>query len=78
MQTKNGMRWMRKSLMMLTWLTALSVLASCGPRIEAGCAGWRQVQVAGATVDYLAEQDPQALRALIGHQEFGMAAGCWP
>ncbi|WP_273687139.1 hypothetical protein [Ketogulonicigenium vulgare] len=68
---------MRKSLTTLTLLAALGALASCGQTVEAGCAGWRQIQVVGATVDYLAEKDPQALRALIGHQEFGVAAGCW-
>jgi hypothetical protein len=37
----------------------------------------KPVRLAGATVDYLAAQDPEALKALIGHQEFGRAMGCW-
>jgi hypothetical protein len=42
-----------------------------------GCAGWKPVRMAGGTVEYLAAQDPETLKALIGHQEFGRAMGCW-
>ena len=61
----------------LTLLAALMTLASCAPTADAGCAGWRPIRVAGETVDYLAARDPQTLAALIAHQEFGQAQGCW-
>lgn len=59
------------------WLGALAATASCGPTVDPGCAGWRPVRVADATVDYLAAHDAPALAALIGHQEYGQARGCW-
>lgn len=61
----------------LTLLIAPVALASCGPTADAGCAGWRPVRVADATVDYLAARDPQTLAALIAHHEFGQSQGCW-
>lgn len=63
--------------MILTLLIAPAALASCGPTADAGCAGWRPVRVADATVDYLAARDPQTLAALIAHHEFGQSQGCW-
>jgi hypothetical protein len=63
---------------MLILLTAPVALASCvasGP--SDGCAGWRPVRVSAATVDYLAQNDPETLKALIAHQETGKARGCW-
>lgn len=60
----------------LIWLAVPAMLASCGPSVE-GCAGWRPIRVADATVDHLAESDPQALAALIAHHEMGQAMGCW-
>lgn len=59
------------------WLLVPAVLASCAPSGDPGCAGWRPVRVADATVDYLASRDPQALAALIAHHEAGVARGCW-
>ena len=44
---------------------------------EPGCAGWRQILVADETVDHLAAHDPDALAALIAHQEAGQKFGCW-
>jgi hypothetical protein len=73
-----GLPAMKRSMVLLTLPLWLGTLASCGPvtRPDA-CAGWRQVQVADATVDYLAAHDPQTLKALIGHQQTGQAKGCW-
>ena len=56
---------------------ALCVLASCAAPKNDACAGWRPVQVDNATARAMAMDDPQALRALIAHQEFGQAQGCW-
>ena len=56
---------------------ALCVLASCAAPKNDACAGWRPVQVDDATARSMALDDPQALRALIAHQEFGQAQGCW-
>ncbi len=61
----------------LTLPLALAALASCATTPSDGCAGWKPVRMAGATVDYLAAQDPEALKGLIGHLEFGRAMGCW-
>jgi hypothetical protein len=62
----------------LTLCAAPMILASCvasGP--SDGCAGWRPVRMSAATVDYLAQNDPETLKALIAHQETGKARGCW-
>lgn len=61
----------------LTLLLVLVVSVSCGPATDAGCAGWRDVRVADATVDYLAAHDEAALEALIAHHETGQRLGCW-
>jgi hypothetical protein len=64
----------------LIWPAALTMLASCGlisPTVDPGCAGWRPIRVADATVDHLAANDPQTLAALIAHHEAGQARGCW-
>ena len=54
---------------------APAMLASCAP--NDGCAGWRPVRASAETVDYLAENDPVTLKAMIAHQEFGQSQGCW-
>ena len=54
----------------------LSLLASCVQN-DASCAGWRQISASSASVDYLAANDPAALKAVIGHAEFGHEQGCW-
>lgn len=54
---------------------ALAVAGCVGT--NPGCAGWRQITVADATVDYLAAHDRQTLAALIAHQEAGQKFGCW-
>jgi hypothetical protein len=62
----------------LILLIALGALASCVTTAPSdGCAGWRPVRVSAATVDYLAQNDPETLKALIAHQETGTARGCW-
>lgn len=62
---------------MLTSCAALMPLALCAPMASDGCAGWRPVRASAETVDYLASHDAQALRAMIGHAEFGRQMGCW-
>jgi hypothetical protein len=42
------------------------------------CSGWQQIQIKHETAVWLDQNDQQALRGLIGHQEFGKAQGCWP
>ena len=66
------------SMLMLALSSALAVLASCAP-IPASdpCAGWQPITGALASVDYLATHDPQFLRAVIAHDEFGAKIGCW-
>lgn len=61
----------------LTLCGALGLLASCAtPNID-GCAGWRPVTASEASAEWLAANDPATLKAMIGHQEFGRAQGCW-
>lgn len=62
---------------MLILLLALVGLASCAPTSPDACAGWRPIRVADATVDYLAQNDPQTLSGLIAHLETGQQRGCW-
>lgn len=61
----------------LTFIAGLSILASCTSPASDGCAGWRPVHVSDATARAMAVDDPQALRALIAHHEFGASQGCW-
>ena len=67
------------ALFVLTGATL--ALAGCGdaapPAKPDRCAGWQPVRVLDPTVDYLSENDPQALEALIGHHEFGQSRRCW-
>ncbi|MDH2326022.1 hypothetical protein QCN27_03985 [Cereibacter sp. SYSU M97828] len=65
------------SLKTKTLLPVLAVVGSCGLNVADGCAGWEQIRVADATVDYLAANDPTTLEELIGHHEFGRGRGCW-
>jgi hypothetical protein len=65
------------SIRTLTLPLALAALASCATSPSDGCAGWKPIRMAGETVDYLAAQDSETLKALIAHQEFGRATGCW-
>lgn len=77
MQNVNERRWTMKSIRTLTLLIAPAVLASCATPSLDGCAGWRAIRVADASVDDLAANDPETLKALIGHHETGTARGCW-
>lgn len=58
-------------------LLPLIALVSCAPSASSECAGWRQITGARASVEWLAANDPQFLRAVIAHAEFGRAQGCW-
>ena len=64
----------RKTLILLT---APAVLASCVAQAPNECAGWRKITGAGSSVEWLAQNDPQMLRGVIGHNETGKAQGCW-
>ena len=66
-----------RSIRTLTLPLVLAALGSCATSPSDGCAGWKPVRVAEGTAEYLAAEDPEALKALIGHQEFGRAMGCW-
>ena len=62
----------------LTLCAALGPLASCVTTSPANdCAGWRQITGESASVEWLAANDPQFLRAVIGHNETGQARRCW-
>ncbi|MDZ7905183.1 MAG: hypothetical protein U5N55_11970 [Cypionkella sp.] len=62
----------------LTLCLALVGLASCVAPSPDGCAGWKVISTNRAeTIDYLAANDPQFLRGVIGHAETGSARGCW-
>jgi hypothetical protein len=61
-------------------LLALSVLASCvHPPTDAAdpCAGWEPIQISEATTIRMASDDPQGLREIIAHNEFGQKHDCW-
>ena len=61
----------------LTLCAALSLLASCVTPNTDGCAGWRKVQASDEAVGWLAAHDPEALKDVISHAEYGKAQGCW-
>lgn len=63
-----------------TLLLALAALASCvRPPTDAAdpCAGWEPIQMSAASVDHMAENDPQGLVEIVAHNEFGQKHGCW-
>lgn len=62
---------------MLTLCAVPLVLASCATPNTDGCAGWRPIRASAEAVDYLAQNDAAALKAMIAHAEFGLAQGCW-
>lgn len=62
---------------LLTLPLWLGLLASCAPVTSDPCAGWGQVQLAGASVDWLSVHDPQALTAMIGNQMYGRKLCGW-
>lgn len=64
-----------KSLLLPISLLLLAALASCGPSDR--CAGWEQIQIADATVDYLNTNDRPALQGLVANHRFGQEQGCW-
>lgn len=66
-----------KFKMTLGLLLLLSALASCQTSASVECAGWRPITGARASVEWLASNDAQFLRAVIAHAEFGRAQGCW-
>lgn len=61
----------------LALLPLLIALASCAPSPSSECAGWRPITGSRAAVEWMASNDPQFLRAVIAHAEFGRAQGCW-
>lgn len=55
------------------------LLPSCmtsGPAIDRAtiCAGWAAIHLDPASIDGLTEQDA---RAILAHNEFGLAQDCW-
>ena len=38
------------------------------------CAGWEAIRLDGASIDGLTDRDA---RAILAHNEFGRARGCW-
>jgi len=68
---------MKRSMVPPILLLSLGLLASCATPNTDACAGWRPVQADSATVDFLAQNDPDTLKAMIGHQQTGQARGCW-
>lgn len=56
---------------------SLGLLVSCAPVTSDPCAGWQQIQLAGASVDYLAAHDPPALAEMIGNQLQGRKLCGW-
>lgn len=62
---------------LLTLPLWLVPVASCAPVTSDACTGWQQVQLAGASVDYLAAHDPSALAEMIGNQMYGRKLCGW-
>lgn len=58
-------------------LPAVLGVASCVSPAS-NCAGWESIQTDQTkTLDWLAVNDPSFLRAIVAHDEFGGANGCW-
>lgn len=69
------MRMLRRSLILLIALTGL---ASCGNEVvPSNCVGWGLIDLDENSVPYLADNDPEALRKIIAHAEYGRSRGCW-
>ena len=67
---------MRLKTRMTLALPILLAAAACSVPSDR-CAGWEAVRLGSASVDYLAANDPQALKELIAHHQFGQSQGCW-
>lgn len=59
-------------------LIALTGLASCAASVSpSNCTGWFLIDLDENSVPYLADNDPEALRKIIAHAEYGRTRGCW-
>ena len=59
-------------------ILSLALVASCTtPTASDPCAGWSFIDGQDASLVFLATHDPQFLRAVIAHDEFGAKIGCW-
>jgi len=65
--------WTKKLIL----LVALTSLASCAQTISSNCSGWGPLYAKEATVTYLNSNDPELLKGLIAHQEYGVSSNCW-
>ena len=68
---------MRNLMLKLTCLSALVTVASCATPSADNCAGWRPVILLDDTAVYMNDNDPTALKAIIGNHEHGKASKCW-
>ena len=70
---------MHPLMLILIWLLALVLLGSCDltPPSSDHCAGFKPITTTAATVDYLVAHDPELLKEITGHDEFGRKIGCW-
>jgi hypothetical protein len=65
-----------KRAMKLTAMLALVTLTSgcVTSGAGSGCAGWQVIRLDGQSIDGLTDRDA---RAVLAHNEFGKARGCW-
>ena len=68
------MHW--KPGMKLTTVLLVSgmLVTSCAPTGGSSCAGWAAIRLDAASIDGLTDLDA---RAVLAHNEFGKARGCW-
>ena len=63
------------AMKLIGMLIVAALITGCGSD-EAGteCAGWRAIRLDGVTIEEMTDRDAAAVLA---HNEFGAARGCW-
>ena len=66
-----------RSILILTFLSALVASCTATTTTSDPCAGWRFIDGKDASLVYLAANDPDLLGAIVAHDETGQRLRCW-
>lgn len=58
----------------LALMLTLTLSAGCTMTGADSCAGWQSIRLDAVSIDGLTDRDA---RAILAHNEFGAARGCW-
>lgn len=66
-----------QSLIALSIIPLICLILSGCQTNSTNCAGWKPIPLKPASAVYLAGNDEKAAGALVGHDRYGKAQGCW-